>query len=110
MLAKFDDGGSLISSTCYEFISRPISGPRYYKRYWIQPFQVDEVNGMREAVIVSLARTPVGKAKKGSFAQTRVEDLGKAVLEAVIERAPGLKKRTLRTLSSAARCRKASKA
>lgn len=47
---------------------------------------------MREAVIVSLARTPVGKAKKGSFAQTRVEDLGKAVLEAVIERAPGLKK------------------
>lgn len=47
---------------------------------------------MREAVIVSLARTPVGKAKRGSFAQTRVEDLGKAVLEAVIERAPGLKK------------------
>lgn len=47
---------------------------------------------MREAVIVSLARTPVGKAKKGSFAQTRAEDLGKAVLEAVIERAPGLKK------------------
>lgn len=47
---------------------------------------------MREAVIVSLARTPIGKAKKGSLAQTRVEDLGKAVLEAVIERAPGLKK------------------
>ncbi|HAF97375.1 acetyl-CoA C-acyltransferase [Paenibacillus lactis] len=47
---------------------------------------------MREAVIVSLARTPVGKAKKGSLAQTRVEDLGKAVLEAVIARAPGLKK------------------
>lgn len=92
MLAKFDAVESLISSTCYEFISRPISGPRDYKRYWIQPFQVDEVNGMREAVIVSLARTPVGKAKKGSFAQTRVEDLGKAVLEAVIERAPGLKK------------------
>lgn len=65
---------------------------------------------MREAVIVSLARTPVGKAKKGSFAQTRVEDLGKAVLEAVIERAPGLKKRTSRISSSAARCRKASKA
>ncbi|PAK49067.1 acetyl-CoA C-acyltransferase [Paenibacillus sp. 7541] len=47
---------------------------------------------MREAVIVSLARTPVGRAKKGSLAQTRVEDLGKAVLEAVIERAPGLQK------------------
>ncbi|WP_106769334.1 acetyl-CoA C-acyltransferase [Paenibacillus faecalis] len=47
---------------------------------------------MREAVIVSLARTAVGKSKKGSLAQTRVEDLGKTVLEAVIERAPGLKK------------------
>ncbi|NMO97112.1 acetyl-CoA C-acyltransferase [Paenibacillus lemnae] len=45
---------------------------------------------MREAVIVSLARTAAGKAVKGSFAQTRVEDLGKAVLQAVIHRAPGL--------------------
>jgi acetyl-CoA acyltransferase len=47
---------------------------------------------MREAVIVSLARTAIGKAKKGSLVQTRAEDLGKIVLEAVIERAPGLKK------------------
>lgn len=47
---------------------------------------------MREAVIVSLARTAVGRAKRGSLAETRAEDLGKAVLEAVIERAPGLKK------------------
>lgn len=47
---------------------------------------------MREAVIVSIARTAVGKAKKGSLAQTRAEDMGKAVLEAVIERAPGVNK------------------
>ncbi|MBU7317918.1 acetyl-CoA C-acyltransferase [Paenibacillus oleatilyticus] len=47
---------------------------------------------MREAVIVSVARTAVGKAKKGRLAQTRAEDLGKAVLEAAVERAPGLKK------------------
>ncbi|WP_088105438.1 acetyl-CoA C-acyltransferase [Halalkalibacter urbisdiaboli] len=47
---------------------------------------------MKEAVIVSIARTPVGKAKKGVFAQTRIEDLGKTVLDAVIARAPGLKK------------------
>ncbi|WP_166244442.1 acetyl-CoA C-acyltransferase [Paenibacillus turpanensis] len=47
---------------------------------------------MNEAVIVSIARTAVGKAKKGSLAQTRVEDLGKAVLEGVIERAPGVGK------------------
>ncbi|KZE81739.1 acetyl-CoA acetyltransferase [Paenibacillus elgii] len=47
---------------------------------------------MREAVIVSVARTAVGKAKKGRLAQTRAEDMGKAVLEAAVERAPGLKK------------------
>jgi acetyl-CoA acyltransferase len=47
---------------------------------------------MREAVIVSVARTPVGRAKKGSFVHTRAEDLGKTVLEAVIDRAPGVKK------------------
>ncbi len=42
---------------------------------------------MREAVIVSIARTPVGKAKKGIFADTRIEDLGKVVLQEVVERA-----------------------
>ncbi|RYL90276.1 acetyl-CoA C-acyltransferase [Sporolactobacillus sp. THM19-2] len=45
---------------------------------------------MNEAVIVSAARTPVGRAIKGSLAQTRPEDLGKAVLHAVINRADGL--------------------
>ncbi|GGL54900.1 acetyl-CoA C-acyltransferase [Sporolactobacillus putidus] len=48
---------------------------------------------MNEAVIVSVARTPIGKAKKGSLAQTRPEDLGKTVLDAVIDRAPGLEKK-----------------
>lgn len=47
---------------------------------------------MKEAVIVSVARTAVGKAKRGSLAQTRAEDMGKTVLEAVIERAQGVKK------------------
>ena len=47
---------------------------------------------MREAVIVSAVRTPVGKAKKGSLAQTRADDLGKIVLEAAIGRVPGLEK------------------
>ncbi|MCZ8514710.1 acetyl-CoA C-acyltransferase [Paenibacillus filicis] len=47
---------------------------------------------MQEAVIVSAARTAVGKAKKGSLSQTRAEDLGKAVLEAAIDRAPGVRK------------------
>lgn len=47
---------------------------------------------MKEAVIVSVARTAVGKAKRGSLAQTRAEDMGKTVLEAVVERAAGVKK------------------
>jgi acetyl-CoA acyltransferase len=47
---------------------------------------------MKEAVIVSIARTAIGKAKKGSLVQTRADDLGKTVLEEVINRAPGLKK------------------
>ncbi|KRE49494.1 acetyl-CoA C-acyltransferase [Paenibacillus sp. Soil724D2] len=47
---------------------------------------------MKEAVIVSITRTAVGRAKKGSFAQTRAEDLGKVVLEEAVRRAPGLDK------------------
>ncbi|WP_068785851.1 acetyl-CoA C-acyltransferase [Paenibacillus phocaensis] len=47
---------------------------------------------MKEAVIVSTARTAVGKAKKGSLTQTRADDLGKIVLEAAVERTPGLSK------------------
>ncbi|MFF2092942.1 thiolase family protein [Paenibacillus sp. NPDC058174] len=44
----------------------------------------------RDAVIVSAVRTAVGRAKKGSLADTRAEDLGRAVLRAALERAPGL--------------------
>ncbi len=47
---------------------------------------------MREAVIVSAARTAVGRSGKGSLAQTRAEDMGRTVLNAVIERAPGVSK------------------
>lgn len=43
---------------------------------------------MKEAVIVSMARTAIGKSKKGSLVQTRADELGKVVLEAVIDRAP----------------------
>jgi acetyl-CoA acyltransferase len=47
---------------------------------------------MKEAVIVSMARTAIGKSKKGSLVQTRADELGKVVLEAAVDRAPGLKK------------------
>ncbi len=45
---------------------------------------------MREAVIVSAVRTAVGKAPRGILRDTRPEDLGAAVIKAVIERTPGL--------------------
>ncbi|OAB43557.1 acetyl-CoA C-acyltransferase [Paenibacillus antarcticus] len=47
---------------------------------------------MKEAVIVSMARTAIGKSKKGSLGQTRADELGKIVLEAVIDRTAGLSK------------------
>ncbi|MEJ9280856.1 MULTISPECIES: acetyl-CoA C-acetyltransferase [Ureibacillus] len=42
---------------------------------------------MREAVIVSGARTPIGKAKKGSLAQMRPDDFGAIVVKEAIQRA-----------------------
>jgi len=47
---------------------------------------------MREAVIVSVARTPIGKAKKGSLRDTRPEFFSARMLEALVERTPGLEK------------------
>jgi acetyl-CoA acyltransferase len=45
---------------------------------------------MRNAVIVSLARTAVGKAKKGSLKDTRPEEFATPVLKALVERTKGL--------------------
>ncbi|CEG28758.1 acetyl-CoA C-acetyltransferase [Bacillus sp. B-jedd] len=42
---------------------------------------------MREAVIVAGARTPVGKAKKGSLAHVRPDDLGALVIKETLKRA-----------------------
>jgi acetyl-CoA acyltransferase len=42
---------------------------------------------MKEAVIVSGARTPVGKAKKGSLTQVRPDDLGALVVQETLRRA-----------------------
>ncbi|MGG3468052.1 acetyl-CoA C-acetyltransferase [Neobacillus pocheonensis] len=42
---------------------------------------------MREAVIVAGARTPVGKAKKGTLAQVRPDDLGALVVKETLKRA-----------------------
>ena len=42
---------------------------------------------MREAVIVSTARTPIGKAYRGAFNNTTSPTLGGHVIRAVVERA-----------------------
>ena len=47
---------------------------------------------MREAVIVSAARTAVGKAKKGVLANYRPEDMGAAVIQAALEKVPAVNK------------------
>ncbi|REK74421.1 acetyl-CoA C-acyltransferase [Paenibacillus paeoniae] len=49
----------------------------------------------RDAVIVSAVRTAVGKASKGSLAETRAEDLGRAVIQGALERVPGLPKEAI---------------
>jgi acetyl-CoA acyltransferase len=45
---------------------------------------------MREAVIVSGARTAVGKAPRGALSGTRPDDMAAAAIKAAVERAPGL--------------------
>ena len=45
---------------------------------------------MREAVIVSAVRTPVGKAGKGAYKDTRPEDLAAAAIREAVARVPGL--------------------
>ncbi|TQR17353.1 acetyl-CoA C-acetyltransferase [Psychrobacillus vulpis] len=44
---------------------------------------------MREAVIVAGARTPIGKAKKGSLATVRPDDFGALVVRETLKRAGG---------------------
>ena len=45
---------------------------------------------MREAVIVSIARTAVGKAPRGALRNTRPDDMAAAVIQEAIKRVPGL--------------------
>jgi acetyl-CoA acyltransferase len=45
---------------------------------------------MREAVIVSAARTAIGRAKKGSLRDTRPEYFTSEMIKALVERTPGL--------------------
>jgi acetyl-CoA acyltransferase len=50
---------------------------------------------MREAVIVSSVRTPVGKAPKGTLRATRPDDLGATAIKGALERVPNLDHREI---------------
>jgi acetyl-CoA acyltransferase len=45
---------------------------------------------MRDAVIVSAVRTPVGKAKRGGMATVRPDEMGAAVIRELLRRTPNL--------------------
>ncbi|MBF0106755.1 MAG: thiolase family protein [Deltaproteobacteria bacterium] len=45
---------------------------------------------MKEVVIVSAVRSPMGRAHKGNFAFTRIDDLAAEVIQGCLKRAPGL--------------------
>src|SRR5438876_10885762 len=45
---------------------------------------------MRDAVIVSAVRTPVGKAPKGTLRNTRPDEMGAAVIKEALSRVGGL--------------------
>jgi acetyl-CoA acyltransferase len=47
---------------------------------------------MKEAVIVSAVRTPVGRAPKGALSTTRPDDLAAIAMNGALDRVPGLDK------------------
>ena len=47
---------------------------------------------MKEAVIVSAVRTPVGRAPKGALSTTRPDDLAALAINGALDRVPGLQK------------------
>ena len=51
---------------------------------------MDRNNHLREAVIVAVARTPVGKARRGGLASVRPDDLLSCVFSELLSRAEGL--------------------
>ena len=66
---------------------------------------------IQDAYIVAATRTPVGKAPRGVFRNTRPDDMLAHVLRSVVAQAPGIDAHAhRRRRSSAARCPRASRA
>ena len=53
---------------------------------------------MPEAVIVAAARTPIGRAFKGSLSTVRPDDLAAGVIQAALDQVPGLDPTTIEDL------------
>ncbi|RNL63179.1 acetyl-CoA C-acetyltransferase [Nocardioides marmoriginsengisoli] len=53
---------------------------------------------MPEAVIVSAARTPIGRANKGSLKEFRPDDLSALIIKAALDKIPGLDPSTINDL------------
>src|SRR5512132_1401070 len=49
-----------------------------------------EPQAMKQAVIVSAVRTPIGKAPNGALRSTRPDEMGAVVIKEALRRAPGL--------------------
>jgi acetyl-CoA C-acetyltransferase len=65
---------------------------------------------MPEAVIVAAARSPIGRAFKGSMTELRPDDLTATIVQAAMARCPSSTRRTSTTCTSAAGCPAASRA
>jgi len=50
---------------------------------------------MPEAVIVSTARTPIGRANKGSLVDCRPDDLAAGIVKAALEKVPALDRQSV---------------
>jgi acetyl-CoA C-acetyltransferase len=55
-----------------------------------RPFSLRQDAAMPEAVIVSTARTPIGRAAKGSLVDARPDDLAAFAVRAALDKVPGL--------------------
>ena len=64
---------------------------------------------MREVIIASSVRTPVGRAFKGTLRATRPDELAAVAIKGALERVPQIDPKKSKTSSWAAPCPKLSK-
>ena len=60
---------------------------------------------MPEAVIVATARSPIGRAGKGSLRDLRPDDLAATIVRAALDQVPALDRHTVDDVYLAAGCR-----